>query len=72
MINVCVHLKVVPPKPSSSASRSEALSKFKMLEKFHKDKKELYLNKEEGSLTSDSPDDSEGNKFTVYYMILKR
>ncbi|XP_051470727.1 centrosomal protein of 162 kDa isoform X2 [Apus apus] len=50
---------VVPPEPSSSASRSKALSKFKMLEKFHKDKKDLYLNKEEGSLTSDSPDNSE-------------
>ncbi|XP_061845435.1 centrosomal protein of 162 kDa isoform X2 [Colius striatus] len=31
-----------------------------MLEKFHKDKKDLCLNKEEGSLTSDSPDNSEG------------
>jgi len=31
----------------------------------------LYLNREEGSLTSDSPDHSEGNKFTVFYMILK-
>ncbi|XP_074718080.1 centrosomal protein of 162 kDa isoform X2 [Strix uralensis] len=51
---------VVPPKPSSSASRSKALSKFKMLEKFHKDKKDSSLNKEEGSLTSDSPDNSEG------------
>ncbi|XP_037246904.1 centrosomal protein of 162 kDa isoform X2 [Falco rusticolus] len=51
---------VVPPKPSSSASCSKALSKFKMLEKFHKDKKDSYLNKEEGSLTSDSPGSSEG------------
>ncbi|XP_074752074.1 centrosomal protein of 162 kDa isoform X1 [Athene noctua] len=50
---------VVPPKPSSSVSRSKALSKFKMLEKFHKDKKDSSLNKEEGSLTSDSPDNSE-------------
>ncbi|XP_069707316.1 centrosomal protein of 162 kDa isoform X2 [Phaenicophaeus curvirostris] len=49
-----------PPKPSSSASRSKALSKLKMLEKFHKDKKESYLNKEEGSLTSDSPDSFDG------------
>ncbi|XP_030345617.1 centrosomal protein of 162 kDa isoform X5 [Strigops habroptila] len=31
-----------------------------MLEKFHKDKKDSYLNREEGSLTSDSPDNSEG------------
>ncbi|XP_068005079.1 centrosomal protein of 162 kDa isoform X2 [Melanerpes formicivorus] len=51
---------VVPPQPSSSASDSKALSKFKMLEKFHKDKKASYLNKEEGSLTSDSQDNSEG------------
>ncbi|XP_042659091.1 centrosomal protein of 162 kDa isoform X2 [Tyto alba] len=50
----------VPPKPSSSASHSKALSKFRKLEKFHKDKKDSYLNKEEGSLTSDSPDNSEG------------
>ncbi|XP_053917758.1 centrosomal protein of 162 kDa isoform X3 [Cuculus canorus] len=62
---------VAPPKPSSSASRSKALSKFKMLEKFHKNKKESYFNEEEGSLASDSPDNSEGNKFTVCYMMLK-
>ncbi|XP_035177777.1 centrosomal protein of 162 kDa isoform X2 [Oxyura jamaicensis] len=31
-----------------------------MLEKFHKDKKDSYLNKEEGSITSDSPDNLEG------------
>ncbi|XP_064268643.1 centrosomal protein of 162 kDa isoform X4 [Passer domesticus] len=31
-----------------------------MLEKFHKDKKYSYLNKEEGALASDSPDNSEG------------
>ncbi|XP_021401614.2 centrosomal protein of 162 kDa isoform X1 [Lonchura striata] len=51
--------EVVPSK-SSSASRSKALSKSKTLEKFHKDKKDSYLNKEEGALTSDSPDNSEG------------
>nr|XP_047935816.1 centrosomal protein of 162 kDa [Anser cygnoides] len=51
---------VVPPKPSSSASRSKALSKFQMLEKFHKDKKDSYLNKEEESIASDSPDNLEG------------
>lgn len=42
-----------------------------MLEKFHKDKKDSYLNKEEGSITSDSPDNSEGNKFAVFYTMLK-
>ncbi|XP_037988396.1 centrosomal protein of 162 kDa isoform X2 [Motacilla alba alba] len=52
-------LEVVPSK-SSSASRSKALSKSKMLEKFHKDKKYSYLNKEDGALASDSPDNSEG------------
>lgn len=72
LLNVCVHLKVVPPKPSSSASRSKALSKFKMLEKFHKDKKDSYLNKEEESIASDSPDNLEGNKITVFHMISKR
>lgn len=71
MCTVYVHLEVVPSK-SSSASRSKALSKSKMLEKFHKDKKYSYLNKEEGALASDSPDNSEGKKFTVFYMILKR
>ncbi|XP_062344635.1 centrosomal protein of 162 kDa [Cinclus cinclus] len=50
--------EVVPSK-SSSASRSKALSKYKMLEKFHKDKKDSYLDKEEGALASDSPDNSE-------------
>ncbi|XP_029895182.1 centrosomal protein of 162 kDa isoform X2 [Aquila chrysaetos chrysaetos] len=50
----------VAPKASFSASRSKALSKFKMLEKFHKNKRDLNLNKEEGSLASDSPDNSEG------------
>lgn len=43
-----------------------------MLEKFRKDKKDSYLNKEEGTLASDSPCNSEGNKFTVFYMVLKR
>ncbi|XP_030913003.1 centrosomal protein of 162 kDa isoform X3 [Geospiza fortis] len=57
--NVYVHLEVVPSK-SSSASRSKALSKSKMLEKFRKDKKDSYLNKEEGALASDSPCNSEG------------
>lgn len=42
-----------------------------MLEKFHKEKKNSSLNKEEGALGSDSPDNSEGNKFTVFYMVLK-
>nr|XP_026648545.1 centrosomal protein of 162 kDa isoform X3 [Zonotrichia albicollis] len=51
--------EVVPSK-SSSASRSKALSKSRMLEKFHKDKKDSYLNKEEGALASDSPCNSEG------------
>ncbi|KAL2306688.1 hypothetical protein Nmel_004619 [Mimus melanotis] len=51
--------EVVPSK-SSSAFRSKALSKSKMLEKFHKDKKDSYLDKEEGALASDSPDNSEG------------
>ncbi|XP_030801198.1 centrosomal protein of 162 kDa isoform X2 [Camarhynchus parvulus] len=48
------------PSKSSSASRSKALSKSKMLEKFRKDKKDSYLNKEEGALASDSPCNSEG------------
>lgn len=43
-----------------------------MLEKFHKDKKVSSLNNEEGALASDSPDNSEGNKFTVFYMVLQR
>lgn len=43
-----------------------------MLEKFHKDKKDSSLNKEEGALASDSTGNSEGNKFTVFYMLLKR
>lgn len=43
-----------------------------MLEKFHKDKKDSYLNKEEESIASDSPDNLEGNKITVFYMISKR
>lgn len=43
-----------------------------MLENFHKDKKDSYLDKEEGTPASDSPDNSEGNKFTVFYMVLKR
>ncbi|XP_048152649.1 centrosomal protein of 162 kDa isoform X2 [Corvus hawaiiensis] len=50
----------VVPSKSYSASHSKALSKSKMLEKFHKDKKDSYLNKEEGTLASDSPDNSEG------------
>lgn len=52
-------------------SRSKALSKFKVLEKFHKSKKDSYLNKEEGSLTSDGSDSPKGNKFIVFYVILK-
>lgn len=71
LINVCVHLKVVAPKPSSSVSRSKALSKFKVLEKFHKNKKDSYLNKEEGSFTSDGSDSPKGNKFIVFYVILE-
>lgn len=73
-MNVLSKLKVVPLKPFSSASHSKALSKYKMLEKFHKAKKDAFLNKEDGSIRSDSPNSSEGNKliFSIMQVTLKR
>nr|XP_056712306.1 centrosomal protein of 162 kDa [Euleptes europaea] len=46
-------VKVVTPKPFSSASRSKALAKFSMLEKSLEAKKSVHLNKEEIPATDD-------------------